>query len=83
MQFDIKVTIPEVYMGLRRADNRQVVEFVMDTMTVQAQKGFTFVNVDFALHTCNLIDHISESKLYPNLLETRMPLQTVLSPSAL
>lgn len=46
----------------------------MESMKSHAKKGIDFIDFSFTLHTFNVLDHITNSKLYPYLLETHIPL---------
>ena len=64
--------VPETHFVLRRDDNRKIVEMIIERMKCHILKGLDYLDTMFSLHKFNIKDHVSESKLYPNLVETHI-----------
>ena len=82
VQFDITVTIPEVHIVLRRADEKKLVELLIDSMSSVTHIGLDFLDSAFTLHVFNIRDHtfaylnpaILTHAPYPYLIETYIPM---------
>ena len=59
VQFDIKITIPEVHILFSREDKHKLVELLIDQMTSTTHVGLDYLDTSFTLHTFNIKDHTS------------------------
>jgi len=70
---DMRVTIPEVHLALRTQHADLIIELYFEKMVLYAKKGLDFLDSGFYLTKTYVIDHITKSELFPNLMETYIP----------
>ena len=73
----VKATIeaPETYIVLRDKKTHNIIEIYFETIKAWANKGLDFLESGLSLKQAVIKDCVSNSYMYPNLLETYIPVE--------